>query len=122
MKLKVKLSLKVQQEILGELGSMPRLKESLDTLETVMAFLATAVGVSVDMQLSTYAENLKMQFSPKVSCQHLCEMCNIRSCTHQIPCKIQQHCQLTHVLSLWETVSIALAIQHVMRKQVSLCV
>ena len=82
MKLKVKLSLKVQQEILGELGSMPRLKESLDTLETVMAFLATAVGVSVDMQLSTYAENLKMQFSPKVSSQHLCDTCNIHSCMY----------------------------------------
>ena len=92
----IKLSPKIQQEILGELGSMPRLKETLDTLEIVMAFLGTAVGVKVDMKLSTYADNLRMQFSPK----------------------IQQHCHLSHVLSLWETLSIALAIQHVMRKQV----
>ena len=68
---KIKLSPKIQQEILGELGSMPRLKETLDTLEIVMAFLGTAVGVKVDMKLSTYADNLRMQFSPKVSSQHL---------------------------------------------------
>ena len=32
--------------------------------------------------------------------------------------KIGQHCKLSHVLSLWETVSVALARQHVIRKQV----
>ena len=112
---KMKLSAKVQREILGELGSTQQLRESLDTLETVMAFLAPAVGVSVNMKLSTFAENLKMQFSSKVSSWCYVIWCNIHI---KIPCKIQQHCQLSHVLSLWETMSIALAVQHVMRKQV----
>ena len=74
---KMKLSAKVQREILGELGSTQQLRESLDTLETVMAFLAPAVGVSVNMKLSTFAENLKMQFSSKVSSWCYVIWCNI---------------------------------------------
>ena len=63
---KVKLPVESQQEILAELVSIPHLKETLDTLETVIAFLTTEGGVHVEMKLSSYAESLKIQFSSKV--------------------------------------------------------
>ena len=64
---KVKLPIQSQQEILGELTSIPQLKEMLDTLETVMAFLTgRSSGHGGDMNLSSYAESLQIKFCSKV--------------------------------------------------------
>lgn len=91
----VKLPAQSQQEILGELTSIPQLKEALNTVETLMAFLTGGSSMSVEMNLSKYAESLKIK---------LCS-------------KIQELCKLSHVLSLWETVSVSMARQHVIRKE-----
>ena len=68
---KVKLPAQSQQEILGELVGIPHLKEALDTLETVMAFLAAGVGMNAAMDLSTYATSFKIEFSSKVYIKYL---------------------------------------------------
>eukprot|EP00731_Ephydatia_muelleri_P002837 Em0001g2837a len=63
----VKLPIQSQQEILGELTSIPQLKEMLDTLETVMAFLTgRSSGHGGDMNLSSYAESLQIKFCSKL--------------------------------------------------------
>lgn len=63
---KVKLPAQSQQEILGELTSIPQLKEALNTVETLMAFLTGGSSMSVEMNLSKYAESLKIKLCSKV--------------------------------------------------------
>eukprot|EP00731_Ephydatia_muelleri_P002834 Em0001g2834a len=62
----VKLTIQSKQEILGELTSIPQLKEMLDTLETVRAFLTGRSSGNVDMNLSSYAESLQIKFCSKL--------------------------------------------------------
>lgn len=91
----VALPVHAQLEILGDLNSIPMLKNAVDTLGIVMAYLIAGSGASAEMNLSTYAKPLRIEFCSK----------------------IQEHCKLSHVLSLWETISVAIARQHVIREQ-----
>jgi hypothetical protein len=85
----ISLRPRVQMDILLELGSPDRLRRSLDVVEIVLGFL-TSGGGKPRMKLLSYLKKLKMEkktFSEKA----------------------KEHCNLEHILSLWQTLSVGLA-------------
>jgi hypothetical protein len=85
----VTLDARERREILQELRSPDELRKSLDVVEIVLGFL-TSGGGKPKTRLVTYLNKLKMEkriFSEKA----------------------KQYCNLEHILSLWETLSVGLA-------------
>jgi hypothetical protein len=85
----VGLQQRVQMDILRELGSPDKLRKALDVVEIVLGFLSSGGGKPRSRLLS-YLKKLKMEkktFSEKA----------------------KEHCNLEHILSLWQTFSVGLA-------------
>ena len=109
---------------------MQQLREMLDVVEIVMGFLSSG-AVKADIKLEDYVKTaLQMQdkfISKKVSfcacvsqhntCIWVCIMLNCVIIVF-IYMQASEHCQLKHVLSLWETLSVELAKKHTLIKQV----
>ena len=102
---------RVKLEILRELGSLEKLKKSLDVVEVVLGFL-TSEGGKPKMKLISYLRQLKMDnkpFSQKVNelllalSQHFNYFCVI------LFLQAIEVCNLDHILSLWQTLSVGLA-------------
>jgi hypothetical protein len=83
------LQQRVQLDILRELGSPDKLWKSLDVVEIVLGFL-TSGGGSSKTKLTSYLRKLKME---KMSFSE----------------KAKEHCNLEHIISLWQTLSVGLA-------------
>ncbi|CAI8024800.1 E3 ubiquitin-protein ligase rnf213-alpha [Geodia barretti] len=83
------LQQRVQLDILRELGSPDKLWKSLDVVEIVLGFL-TSGGGSSKTKLTSYLRKLKME---KMSFSE----------------KAKEQCNLEHIISLWQTLSVGLA-------------
>ncbi|CAI8027543.1 E3 ubiquitin-protein ligase rnf213-alpha [Geodia barretti] len=79
------LQQRVQQDILRELGSPDKLRRSLDVVEIVLGFL-TSGGGKPKTTLRSYLRKLKME-------------------KRSFSKKAKEHCNLEHILSLWQTLS-----------------
>ena len=97
----------MQLDILRELRSPDKLRKSLDVVEIVLGFL-TSGGGKPKTRLLAYLKKLKMDkrsFSDKVS--HCCQTCRLKMTTTLLQAK--EHCNLEHIMSLWQTLSVGLA-------------
>ncbi|XP_064403130.1 E3 ubiquitin-protein ligase RNF213-like isoform X2 [Halichondria panicea] len=91
VKPQIRLRQRIQQDIITDLRTPDKLKESLDVVDIVLGLLSSG-GASDDVRLEKYILSTKMGNKP-------------------FSAKAKEHCTLGHILSLWETISVELARQ-----------
>uniref|UniRef100_A0A1X7TWB5 RZ-type domain-containing protein n=1 Tax=Amphimedon queenslandica TaxID=400682 RepID=A0A1X7TWB5_AMPQE len=83
----MQLSTKQQTDIISELGSMQRMRECLDVVEIVIGFLSSGKN-NANMELKTYVKRV------------------LRMEDRFVSKKVMEFCTLSHILSLWVTLSV----------------
>ena len=106
---------RVQKEVLSDLRASDHLRDNLDVVDIVIGFLSSGGG-KPDKLLGEYIDKvLKMKgrlSSQKVSGSfYAC-------CELVVTLQIRRYCELRHILSLWEVLSVELAKQACENKQV----
>ena len=119
--LQVRLEPRIQKEILAELRTPDRLRESLDVVDIVLGFLSSG-GSKTDKPLRDYIDKVirmrRRPFSLKVCIVVIFLNENFFSLLYQA----REYCRLTHILSLWETLSVELSRQTCLLGQVTIAV
>lgn len=98
----MQLSTKQQADIITELGSMQRMRECLDVVEIVIGFLSSGKN-NANMELKTYVKRVLRMEDRFVSKK----VWNYKyNKTAYILVQVMEFCTLSHILSLWVTLSV----------------
>ena len=99
---------RIQQDIVTELRTPDKLRESLDVVDIILGLLSSGGG-SHTVMLEKYISTRRMggSFSAKVGMEITSRCVQL---TPSLP-QAKEHCTLGHIISLWETISVELSRQ-----------